>query len=168
MDSDTFHLNSAINDANHRETEPCSIMNKESKFKAKLVTKLQSQIDTLKFQLEKSNQELKDLKEVPDTVIELLKDRLKPADSVPAKPVVRKEKKTLSSRLSADKTQSLKDGLLGALRKHDDWMKAADLKAAFNKLPNAGDRYNTIVTQLKSEKMIVSKGERTKTEYKLK
>lgn len=143
-------------------------MNKTSKVKTKMVAELQSKIDALKTQLEDANKVLKELKEIPDSVVELFNVKFKTVEPEPAKPSKGKGKKTTRPRLSAEQTQALKDGLLDVLKKHSDWMKAADLKTAFTKLPNAGSRYNTIVSQLKADKLIVSRGELTKTEYKLK
>lgn len=143
-------------------------MNKTSKLKERLIDELQTEIDALNTVLKTKNEELKELKATPDSVIDRLKDKLKTSEPQPAEPGKGKRKKTTRPRLSPEQTQALKDGLVDVLKKHGDWMKAAELKTAFNKLPNAGSRYNTIVSQLKADKVIISRGELTKTEYKLK
>lgn len=141
-------------------------MNKPSKLKEQMVAELQAEVDSLKAQLDDANKELKELKETPDSVIDRLKTKFKSTEQEPAEP--KPKRKQTRTRLTSEASQALKDGLIEILKKHGDWMKAADLKAAFAKLPNAGSRYNAIVSQSQKDKLIVSRGELRKTEYKLK
>lgn len=141
-------------------------MNSPSKLKEKMVAELQAEVDLLKTQLENANRELKELKETPDSVIDRLKIKFKSEEPEPAEP--KAKRKQTRTRLTPEASQALKDGLIEILKKHGDWMQATDVKAAFIRLPNAGTRYNAIISQSQKDKVIVSRGELRKTEYKLK
>lgn len=142
-------------------------MSKPSSLKAKLVSELETEIQALTTALETKKTKLKDLQATADSVVELLLENL--VQSAPAAPSAKKKKtKKRGKNLSKEAAEALKTGLLNILRKHNDWMKAEDLKAQFGKLANAGSRYNSVVKKLLKAKEILVHGKLRNAKYKTK
>lgn len=144
------------------------------------IAKIDSQLTEAKQRLEVASQahtsakkrvaqleELRKKLDSPEDLIAYAVDRLLSEEAGTGEASAKPEQER-AKKLTPELKQALIDGVVSFLKEKADWTGAGDVKAAFEKLPNAGKRYSVIVAELVAAKKIAKRGALVKTEYKAK